>query len=280
MHPTPTPARVLLFHGLLSTPAEFGLICHPLRRSGIEVVAPVLQGYSHGGGRPAASWQAWVEQAQAALDEQASDGEDLYVGGLCSGALLALALTYPSNVKGLVLLSPLFSYDGWSLPWWYRLRSVAYLLGLSDYFSMPEAEPYGLKNERMRNWVKQQLAQTDVSAVGPSRLPLSAIRQSELLSRHVRRRLASIQQPVLALHAHEDEICSIEGARRSLRDLGAEQLRFVELQNSYHMITADNDRQQVVWEIQRFTREFSKNSMSTNAATQEDAHERRIASLY
>ena len=250
------PPKVILFHGLLSMASEFGLICHPLRRAGIEVVTPTVHGYSHSSIHRSRSWSQWVEAASAIVDEHTSEGREVYVGGLCTGALVAsaLAAAQPRRFKGLVMLSPLMAYDGWSLPWWYRLRKLAYLLRLDQRLSIPETEPYGLKNERMRSWIRQQMAQQGVSDIGPARIPLWAVRQSEKLTAFVSTRLSGLQVPVLTLHAKEDEICSIATARRYLAAVPQPQHRLVELQNSYHLITADNDRHLVVEEIKRFLR--------------------------
>ena len=42
------PGRLVLFHGLASTPREFGFLTHPLRRHGVRLVAPEVPGYSAG----------------------------------------------------------------------------------------------------------------------------------------------------------------------------------------------------------------------------------------
>lgn len=238
----------MLLHGLAGTPKEFGLLAHPLRRRGITLHAPEIRGYSHATLPRRSRWQDWVDAAGEAVDTIAARHGPLVLGGLCTGAMLALGLgargATPS-VRGLALLSPLVAYDGWALPWWYRFRSLAYLLGLEERFSMRERPPYGLKNERLRQWVRQQMAGADATLVGPPRVSLQVVRESERISRNARAWLARLSLPTMVLHARDDEICSLASVEAALSDAPGELLQMAVLENSYHMITADNDRQQV-----------------------------------
>lgn len=238
----------MLLHGLASTPKEFGLLLHPLRREGIAVHTPEIRGYSHGSLARPARWQDWVDAAGEAIDACVGAGTPFVLGGLCTGAILALAVAarrpMPS-LCGLALLSPIVAYDGWALPWWYRLRVLAYRLGLQDHFSMAERPPYGLKNERLRQWVRQQMADGQSTLVGPPRVRLQVVRESERMSRETRAWLQQLKVPTIVLHAREDEICSFASVQAAVAAAPRDLLQLTALENSYHMITADNDRQQV-----------------------------------
>lgn len=65
-------------------------------------------------------WHRSVEQAAACLRASV---DELYVGGLSMGALLALdyAACHPDDVRGVIALAPVFQHDGWSMPWHARL---------------------------------------------------------------------------------------------------------------------------------------------------------------
>ena len=250
------PGRLVLFHGLASSPKEFGFLTHPLRRHGVRLVAPEVSGYSAGTVGAGVRWQDWVHAAGLYLDQlEAESSEPFVLGGLCTGAMLALAAAAARPrpaLCGLALLSPLFAYDGWSLPWWYALRPVAYATGLTRFFSMREREPYGLRNERMRALIRQQIAAGETSLVGPAAVPLRVVRESERLSAHVRTLLPELAHPVQVQHARDDEICRLASVRRALRDVPTGLLSLHVLDNSYHMITADNDRHLVADRLSAF----------------------------
>lgn len=244
---------MVLFHGLASTPKEFGLLAFPLRRLGVTLHTPTLPGYTHGVLAEPARWQDWVDAASHAVDAIAQRHGPVLLGGLCTGAVLALAVAArqatPASVDGLALLSPLLAYDGWGLPWWYALRRLAYLLRIEHRFSMQERPPYGLKNERLRQWVRQQMAAGDVTLSGPSRVSLQVVRESERLSAQAPQWLASLRVPTLVMHARDDEICSLASVAAAVARAPAAMLRMIVLEDSHHMISADNDRQQVAREL-------------------------------
>ncbi len=203
-----------------------------------------------------ARWQAWVDEAAHSLDElNAQSCEPFVLGGLCTGAMLALAVAARRpmpGLRGFALLSPLFAYDGWALPWWYALRPIAYATGIARLFSMREREPYGLRNERMRALIRQQLADGSTSLVGPGSVPLPVVRESERLSAHVRTLLPGLTHPVQVQHARDDEICRLASVRSSVARVPKGLLSLHVLENSYHMITADNDRHRVADRLSAF----------------------------
>jgi len=250
------PARLILFHGLASTSREFGFLTHPLRRNGLRLQAPEVPGYSASLFDEEASWQDWVASGANCLDRLEAESPEPYVlGGLCTGAMLALAIAAQrprAGLRGLALLSPLFSYDGWALPWWYSLRPLAYATGITRLFSMREREPYGVRNERMRQLIRAQLAGGETSLAGPARVPLRVVRESERLSAHARTLLSRLVHPVQVQHAREDEICRLASVRDAVARVPTGLLSLHVLENSYHMITADNDRHLVADRLSAF----------------------------
>jgi len=264
----PPVRRLILLHGLASTPKEFSLLFHPLRRLGLQLECPTVPGYSHGMLATHARWTDWVDAATESVRELLADGEPAILGGLCSGSMLALAVAERlprSPLRGLALLSPLIAYNGWGLPWWYRLRYIAYGLGIAPWFAMSEREPYGLKNERMRQWVRAQMEGDEATLIGPASVPLNVVRESERLSRHARKLLGEQRRPLLVIHAREDEICRLDTVRETFDRLRAGPASLEVLENSYHMVSADNDRQQVVDLIAAFAAKLRPGSHAAAA---------------
>jgi carboxylesterase len=193
------------------------------------------------------------------MDKRSDDNAPVVLAGLCMGAVLAtaLALDAPTRVAGLVLLSPSFAFDGRGLSASRHLRHLGYWTGLDRFFSMTEREPYGVKNERMRAWIAQELRQRADSAAGPARVPLPAVREGERMLAEVRSRLGELECPILIIHAREDEIASLASVEQVFKRLPQADKELVILEDSYHMITIDNDRRQVIDAIDRFVRRVS-----------------------
>ena len=275
------PSRLILFHGLASSPKEFGFLTHPLRRHGVRLHAPDVPGYSAGLLDDEAAFSQWVDAAGRSLDALEAESPDPYVlGGLCTGAMLALAVAARRPrpaMRGLALLSPLFAYDGWSLPWWYALRPIAYATGLTRFFSMREREPFGLRNERMRALIRQQLAGGETSLVGPASVPLRVVRESERLSAHVRTLLPDLAHPLQVQHARDDEICRLASVQRALTGVPTGLLSLHVLENSHHMITADNDRHLVADRLSAFVQGLDAHAARNDAFARDLASEFDVA---
>jgi carboxylesterase len=257
-----TRSRLVLLHGLASSPKEFGFLVHPLRRQGIELIAPEVPGYSAGQLSPSPRAQHWVAAASKVVREIAdASSEPIGLGGLCTGGMLAAAVAasgmLAQKLSGLAILSPPVACDGWGLPWWYRLRHGAYGLGISGLFAMTERSPYGLKNERIREFIRRQLEHDGNSGVGPLRVPLKNIREGERLARRFADNVLAVNLPLLVQHAREDEVCSLGSVQSVLARIPSSRYTLRVLDNSYHMITADNDRHVVAAQLVDFMRKCS-----------------------
>jgi len=247
---------LLLFHGLYSSPQEFGFIGQDLRRRRIAHQAIVTSGYTLSREAVSPQWRTWREAALAAAQPYLAGDAPVVLGGLCMGGVLAaaLALEAPRNVAGLVLMSPTFAYDGWGLPLRRHWRHLGYWAHLDRFFSVAEREPYGIKNPKIRKWVIRDLQERANSAVGPARLPLRALREGERMMATVRARLGELSCPLLLIHAREDEITSLKSVQKLFASLPQADKQLAVLENSYHMITIDNDRHEVAALLERFVR--------------------------
>ncbi|MDD5391263.1 MAG: alpha/beta fold hydrolase [Gallionellaceae bacterium] len=263
--PPPSHAPCMLLHGLASSPREFSSIRNTLLREGVAIHTPELPDYSATGPMRPHSWRNWLASGQHELQRLSDREGPVVLGGLCIGAVLALALALanPKRVAGLVLLSPTLYYDGWGLSRLLHLRHIGYLPGLRHWIKVPEQEPYGVKNPQIRKWIAREMRERHLSGAGASHLPLWAIHEAERLIRRVRLSLAKIDTPTLILHAREDEVTSLRGPELLMRQLATTDKRMVVLENSYHMITLDNDRHTVVAEITRFTRRMAGNEANS-----------------
>jgi len=79
-----------------------------------------------------------------------------------------LSVGYPEDVNALVLLSTSIWVDGWSIPRYQWLLPLALFTPMGVFWKYREKEPYGVKDERIRSWIKRELDRRRVSAAGSS----------------------------------------------------------------------------------------------------------------
>lgn len=240
---------VLLLHGLCANPLELLPVAKVLHRAGYTVRVPLLQGYgvdarAARAGEPSGTYEDWLQQARWHSRELARTHAGLAVGGLCMGAVMALALAAETKLCALLLISPTLYYDGWNVSRWRWLLPLAYLPLLRQRLSFVERPPYGIKNKRLRTWVSQALARDGVSAAGAARLPAASLYQATRLIHRVQTLLPSVHTPTLVLHATEDDVAGPRTVYRILDQLGiCAQVEW--FHDSYHMLTLDNERDAV-----------------------------------
>jgi carboxylesterase len=192
----------------------------------------------------AATHAQWYESVVEGFEELRRYGDPVVVIGLSMGAVLAarLAADQREAVAGVVMLSPAFF-----LPLWVRgpLRVLRTLGPLAD-----------------RIYLRSKGADIHDAAarsVHPSArlMPLSAVLELLKLSTAVRPRLGRVTQSTLVIHSRRDHTCPM---RRNvdflLSHLGSAQKRAVILEDSFHVITVDSEKERVASEVIDFVNVF------------------------
>ena len=245
-------AGVLLIHGLTGTPTEMRWVGQGLHRAGFTVYGVQLAG--HCGDEDdllATRWQDWIQSVRDAADKLSSSVDHLFVAGLSMGAILALKLAAerPAQIDGLGIYGVSFRYDGWSIPrisqWMSRLLPLARPLGIGKKRHFLERPPYGIKDERLREFIFKSMSEGDSAAAGLLGNPWYSLADMYALSAIVRRELPRVRAPSLVMHASNDDIASLKNAQLVVDRISAP-TELILLKNSYHMITVDRERNIVI----------------------------------
>jgi carboxylesterase len=261
-HESSRQDAVLLLHGLSGSPLELQYLERRARQAGFAAHTPNIVGLGFAHRKTAldtGSWSQWLDFVSGELDMLGRRHERVYVGGLCIGAVLALrlAIEQPRKVAGLALLSTTLAFDGMRMPWYRVLAPLAYYTPLRRMMAWPERYPFGLKNERLREWVARAVHSQGVSVLGAAVQPLSGIHESQRLIRAVKRDIAAVHAPTLILHAIEDDITSPRNAQFVALNVSSRRVRTILYRDSYHILSMDNEKESVADEMIGFFREAS-----------------------
>ena len=149
------------------------------------------------------------------------------------------------------MLAPPVYIDGWATPWYRFLRPVLYAVpGLPRRMKIEEEDPFGIKNEQLRAIVKAKFERGENFHY--RWVPLECIRQVDRLRAMVMKAASHIRCPTLVVHAREDELTSLRSAHFMVEAIGGGRARMVILEDSYHMICVDNDREIVAKNVLEF----------------------------
>ena len=253
-------ATVLLIHGLTGTPHEMKGLANFFYRRGYSVLCPRLAHH----GEPLhilkrAKWREFYQSVKEAL-QKIPAGQQIFTAGLSMGALLALLLAeeFPERISGTSCLSPTLFYDGWNIPWSHCLLPLAYYTPIRYFAYFKEEPPYGIKNERIRNKVHEYYKNAsfaDVSGVaqyGYPYFPVTLLCELRLLIRELMKKMSRIRIPLQMIQASEDDMTSVKNSQYIYDHVASSQKEIVLLHDSYHVITADQERRTVAQKMDEF----------------------------
>ena len=239
---------VLLIHGLAGNPAEVRYVASGLARAGYTVHCPVIAG--HGGTAvdlEASTWGDWLKSCEVALDELRKACDVVIVGGLSTGAILALMLAAkrPAEVQATALYSPTLWLSGWSIPLYAKLFCLVRTKRFASIFRFSDRAPHGIKDTRVRDVIMTAMRAADGLQSGLLSTPGIAMLEHRRLVAALKPLLGNITQPALLLHPREDDLAGLDNAYFLQRALKG-RVEMTVLDDSYHMITIDRQRHLVV----------------------------------
>jgi carboxylesterase len=252
--PATTPDAVFLIHGLGGTQYDLGSMHKRLKNAGFVTHSLTLPGH---GTTPedlaGIAAEDWIAAVTAKYHEVRALHPRLHLMGMCMGSLLAAVLAQRErHAQGnLVMLAPPVFIDGWATPWYRGLRPLLYLVpGIGRTMKIEEEDPFGIKNEQLRAIVKAKFERGENFHY--RWVPLECIRQVDRLRTILMKSAKEIRCPTLVVHAREDELTSLKSANFLVEQIGGGRARMVVLEDSYHMVCVDNDREIVAKNVLEF----------------------------
>lgn len=225
----------LLIHGLTGTPYEMRYLGDRLASAGIRVLGVRLKGHA---GTPeelgATGHSHWYESAVDGLERLRQYGDPTVVIGLSMGAMLAaqLAADQREAVAGLVMLAP------------------AFFLPVTTQAALRLIRPARAWANRVyiRGGRGSDIHDDAARSIHPGTrlMPLGAALSLIELSDRMRPRLGEIVQPTLLIHGRRDHTCPHDrNVNLVMRHLGSNKKRALTLEESYHVITVDSEKERV-----------------------------------
>ncbi|MDD5281291.1 MAG: alpha/beta hydrolase [Candidatus Omnitrophica bacterium] len=243
-----------LIHGLTGTAKEMGAIAQRLNKQGFSVAVPLLLNHNKSiSCLKKTTWQELYNSVRTEFIKYSHEYENIFVAGLSFGALIGILLTheFPGKVKALNCFSPTLFYDGWGNPKSRIFLPLIYKTPFKYWLYFKEEHPYGLKNERLRSKVENFYKDADlfdynkVHLYGYPVIPVSCMYQNSLLAKKVISILKDIRTPIQILQAREDDVTSPKNSYCIYNRVGSKEKEIIFFENSYHIITADQERDKV-----------------------------------
>ncbi len=235
---------ILMLHGFTGTPAQYVEFFRYFKEQGYTVRVPLLDGHGTNARQlNQCVWKGWYNTVKTNLFEMRAHCKRIFIIGQSMGGTLALHLAAHYLVEGIVLLAPAMVFKS-------RLTSltpfVSPLKGSWKKKDGPDIQNLKGRNEEISYDV----------------IPLRALNELRKMIKHVWDDLQDVHIPVLIAHSKHDNTIDFKGSRQVYDKISSRNKRFLELKNSFHILTLDNDKDVVLRESESF---IQKLSMSTGA---------------
>lgn len=224
-----------------------------LESRGYHVEVPLLPGHgTNYRDLKKVRWQDYIEVAELKFAKLKEESDQIFIGGLCLGAVIALHLAtkYSSEISGVIPISTTLFFDGWSLPYIARFPELIRYTPAYYFYDVKEDDPFGIKNEKIRKWISH--AMTEDSQTHYSRVPYKSVWELHLLAQVVISEMKEIRCPVLAIHPIEDEVASLSTVECMQRNIEKTFFSSLLLKDSYHLATLDQEKELVANSIDQF----------------------------
>jgi carboxylesterase len=231
----------LLIHGFTGSPQGLKGLGEYLAERGVAVVGIRLPG--HG-----TTWQDlnrhryghWVEAVDAGY-ERLTASEHIFLIGLSFGAALALdfCARRPDRVSGVVTLGGFL-----------RTRDPRRFLA-----------PVISRVTRSLPGVGNDIADPAGREIAYERFPTAAAASMLTFLRRARRGLPRVRQPILVMHGRNDHTVHPDNAELIFHSVASTDKQLVWCERSYHVITLDYDRDDVLARTYEFIKERSQDAV-------------------
>ncbi|QWE15516.1 carboxylesterase [Polynucleobacter sp. AP-Sving-400A-A2] len=244
---------VVFLPGLQGSMLELGSIPKVIKKLGHTSCIPIIHGYSAQSGFD--TFDIWLSELDAVVNVLLENHDQVCLVGLSMGATLAIAYEadYQKNLP-VVALSPVFAFDGWSVPWYYPLLCIVFKLGITNWH-YKESQPYGLRNPEVRRRVAKQILEQETTEVGSASLSAKHLYQSLRLIEFAKKILGDFRSDIKIICSIDDDVVAPTTIDWLSKSISSSTCKIIWLGGSYHIITLDNEREIVVNESVEFIQE-------------------------
>ena len=219
---------ILLIHGFTGTPSEVRFLGEFLKDKGYTVKGILLKGH---GTTPEdmkkCTYRDWISGAVEGYKSLKQECDEVFAVGLSMGGLLSLYLARNYDIKGAATLSAPIRIHG-------RSAALAFI------------------EKNFKTYIMGNPGKKDINIISYDKSPIKSVHNLFKLIRYVKANLRFIEKPVLIMQSYGDRTVSPLSANIIYNNIGSKDKSIIYLHKSGHVITCDNEKEQVFDEVYNF----------------------------
>ncbi len=213
---------VLVLHGFTGTTQSMRYLGEQLRDAGFTVCGPRLKGHgTHYEDMEETTYQDWLASAEEGYQWLKQRCSQIFITGLSMGGTLTLHLAadHP-EVKGII--------------------------PINAAVDIPELEQLkGASEPRFLDAIGSDIKQEGANELAYDKTPLQAVQQLLTFMEKTRDRLEDIKCPALIYRSVEDHVVPPLNSSMIYNEIESEEKEIIDLPESYHVATLDNDKETI-----------------------------------
>ncbi len=232
----------LLLHGLGGGAYEMQLLGEHLHQAGLTVQGILYPGHDRPARQmPRSHWQEWFGHIEETYRNLAQNYERISLVGFSTGCPLGLYLAAQNPIFKVVLLAPYFKLR---YEWYFGLPLEAYVWSVG--FVVPEVP-------RLRLPIfDPEMQKVARAAAFYKTFNIAAVRSAMDLLEQVKPKLPEIKNPTLIIQSPKDTVVDPSSATFVYNQIGSEEKYLRWLKHSDHVMSLDNEREDVFKMVSAF----------------------------
>ncbi len=223
-------AGIILFHGFTASPWEVKELAQYLNNDNITIYSPLLAGH---GTSPRdlkkTKWEEWHSMADEDFRTMRSMFDCVYVGGMSTGASLALMIAAEHDVCGIVSIGAPVFFQDWKAKYTWLFK---YILPYTTRKLPDDLKPYYYEKR-----------------------PTAAVAELIEMIEAMKEGLPKIDEPIFIVQSLKDQTVKPESAQFIMTNVSSLDRTFIWFDEGQHVIIKDNQREEVFRLISEFIHE-------------------------
>ncbi|WP_444685494.1 alpha/beta hydrolase [Alkalicoccus luteus] len=224
---------VLVSHGFTGTTQSMRPLGKAFADAGYTACGVRLKGHgTHYEDMEQSTYEDWIASVEEGYQWLKERCDSIFVVGLSMGGTLALYMAqHHPDISGIVTINAAVD--------------------------VPDMEQVKHRQERYIDAIGSDIKKPEVVELAYEKTPVASVKQILELMKQVKLDLPRVACPALIMASTEDHVVPPENSNLIYDQISSDQKTFLELKNSYHVATLDNDQQQIIEESLTFMKQHA-----------------------
>lgn len=223
---------ILTIHGFTGSTQSMRPLFTAYANAGYTVCAPRLKGHgTHYMDMEQSTYKDWIDSVEEGMGWLKEHCTSIFITGLSMGGTLTLYLAEKyEDIRGIIPVN-----------------------AAVDVPAMADAK--GLTEPRFLDAIGSDIKAEAVTELAYEKTPMKSIQEIVALMELVKTGLHKIKCPALIFVSTEDHVVPPDNSLTIRDEIASPQKKMIELSNSYHVVTLDNDKEIIIEETLNFIKQ-------------------------